>query len=66
MSKISSAEEFVRLRSSQEPEEYHLAAWAEATNAKTPQEILVFLIDDPWENVREKARQRLDKIDSKK
>jgi hypothetical protein len=30
--KISSAEEFVRLRSSEIPEEYHLASWGEASD----------------------------------
>jgi hypothetical protein len=32
MSIISSAEEFVRLRSSEIPEEYHLASWGEASD----------------------------------
>jgi hypothetical protein len=32
MAIITSAEEFVRLRSSQDPKEYHLAAWGEATD----------------------------------
>jgi hypothetical protein len=136
MTMITSAEEFVRLRSSQDPEEYRLAAWGEATdeiwlevienfpdyaewvahnksislnivkvlathpdwrvrsriaekrktppdilwelakdanetvrscvvnNAKTPQEIVEFLLDDSWETIKERAQQRLTKINT--
>ncbi|MFG0216855.1 hypothetical protein ACFU8X_27755 [Brevibacillus porteri] len=54
---ITSAEEFVRLRTSKDPDEYLRAAWEEASfwvahNKTVPIEILKLLANHPEERVR--------------